>query len=82
MSAASRLRSMGDAAREKAREETRKAQANYDAAEAKFQEQIAKARRARRATFRKAQAAGLTQREIAEAAGLHHTRVGAILRED
>lgn len=73
---------MKGAAKEKAREEARKAQAAYDAAESKFQDQIAKARKARREKFKKAQDAGLTHREIAEAAGLHHTRVGAILRED
>lgn len=68
---------MGDA-REKAREEARQAQAEYEAAEAK----IAKARRARRAKFKKAKDAGLTLREIGEATGLHNTTVGEILRDD
>jgi hypothetical protein len=72
---------MKDAAREKVRADVRMAQAKYDAAEAKFQEQIAAARQARRAKFKEAQEAGLTHREIAEAAGLHHTRIGVILRE-
>lgn len=73
---------MGEAAREKIWTDVHRAQAEYEAAEAKFQAQIAAARRARRAKFKEAQDAGLTLREIGEAAGIHHTRIGVILRED
>jgi outer membrane protein TolC len=69
-----------DAARERVRAEVREAQADYDAAEAQVQKQIAAARRARRASFKEAQDAGLTLREIGEATGLHNTTVGEILR--
>lgn len=73
---------MTEAARGKALRAVKAAQADYDAAEAKFQEQIAAARQTRRAQFKEAQEAGLTLREIGEAAGLHNTTVGEILRGD
>lgn len=73
---------MGDDAREKIQREAREAQAGYEAAEEKYEAVIADARRARRAKFKEAQAAGLTLREIGEAVGLHNTTVGEILRGD
>lgn len=64
---------MGDAAREKALKEVRKAQAD-------FERQVKKAREARRKSFERAQKAGLSLRAIGEEAGLHHTRVGQVIR--
>jgi hypothetical protein len=64
---------MADAAKQKARRAVRVAQAKFDG------EQDA-AQRARRKAFTKAQKAGLTLRDIAQEVGLHHTRVGQIIR--
>lgn len=61
-----------------ARAEVREAQADFERADA----QRDKAGVARRRSFEKAQKAGLTQRDIASEAGLHHTRVGQIIRGD
>lgn len=52
------------------------------AAQGRYDEESEAARQARRDAFAKAQESGLTQREIAEAVGLHHTRVGQIIRGD
>jgi hypothetical protein len=68
---------MANAARQKARKAARDAQARY----ARKQTGLEEAHAARRKTFAEAQAAGLSLREIAEATGLHWTRVGQILRE-
>ncbi|MBS1889236.1 MAG: hypothetical protein JSU06_18820 [Actinobacteria bacterium] len=57
---------------QKAREEVREAQARYE-------RERDKAREARSRAFAKAQQI-LTQRQIAEEAGLHHTTVGEIIR--
>lgn len=66
---------MADPAK-KARADIRKAQAAFDRA----QDQREKASTARRASFERAQAAGLSLREIAEEAGIHFSRVAEILR--
>jgi uncharacterized membrane protein len=50
------------------------------AAQERYDEESEAARQARRDAFAKAQESGLTQREIGEAVGLHHTRVGQIIR--
>lgn len=60
------------------RAEVREAQADFEGADA----QRDKAGVARRRSFEKAQKAGLTQRDIADEVGLHHTRVGQIIRGD
>lgn len=64
---------MGDAARTKALQSARKAQAEYDKA-------LAKARTTRRTSFERAQAAGSSLREIGEAVGLHWTTVREIIK--
>jgi hypothetical protein len=71
--AAPRLAAMGDAHQRGARTAFRKAQADYE-------RDVAKAREARRKSFERAQKAGMSLRAIGEEAGLHHTRVGEILR--
>jgi hypothetical protein len=62
--------------KELARAEVREAQAAFERADAKRERTAA----ARRKSFEKAQKAGLTQRDIADEVGLHHTRVGQIIR--
>ena len=62
--------------RQKARADLRTAQAAFERAES----QREKAGSARRKSFERAQKAGMTLREIGEIVGLHHTRVGQILR--
>jgi predicted DsbA family dithiol-disulfide isomerase len=64
---------MADSAKQKARQAVRAAQAKFD------REQDA-AQKARRKAFTEAQKAGLTLRDIAQEVGLHHTRVGQIIR--
>lgn len=64
---------MGDAAREKALKEARKAQADYDRT-------VDKARSSRRKSFERAQSAGSSLREIGEAVGLHYTTVREIIK--
>jgi hypothetical protein len=61
-----------------ARAEVREAQAEFERADA----QRDKAGDSRRRSFERAQKAGLTQRDIADEVGLHHTRVGQIIRGD
>lgn len=59
-----------------------KARANVKRAQSKFERtgsEHEKARQVRRESFEQARAAGLTLREIADAAGLHWTRVGEIV---
>ena len=63
---------MADEAKQRAREELRNAQAAFERAEVQ-REQVSTARRE---SFERAQAAGLTLREIGEIVGLHHTRIG------
>jgi hypothetical protein len=66
---------MADKARQKALADVRRAQAKLASAQDKVEE----ARKARRASFEQARKAGLTLREIGEAADLHWTRVGNVL---
>jgi hypothetical protein len=49
-------------------------------AQARFEREQAAAHEARRKTFADAQKAGLTLRAIGKEVGLHHTRVGQIIR--
>jgi DNA-directed RNA polymerase specialized sigma24 family protein len=62
---------MADA--KKARVAVRRAQADFERAQGAAHE-------ARRKVFKKAQEEGLSLRQIGEEVGLHHTRVGQILR--
>ena len=64
--------------KQKACAELRAAQAAFERAES----QREKAGGARRKSFERARRAGMTLREIGEVVGLHHTRVGEILRRD
>lgn len=49
-------------------------------AQERYQAEADAARQARSRAFAQAQEEGLTLREIGEAVGLHHTRVGQIIR--
>jgi predicted nucleic acid-binding protein len=62
--------------KQKARAEVRRAQSKVERA----QDQSERARRARRESFEQARKAGLSLADIAEAAGLHRSRVDQILR--
>jgi hypothetical protein len=62
--------------KQKAGAEVRKAQAEFERADA----QRGKASAARRERFERAQATGLSMRDIARETGLHFTRVAEILR--
>ena len=62
-----------DAAEKKARQELRRARANVE-------RKLHEANAERLASFRQAQKAGLSLRDISEEVGLHWTRVGEILR--
>jgi hypothetical protein len=62
-------------AKEKARRDARRAQSKFERAQSQAEE----ARKARRKSFERARAAGLTLREIGTAAKLHWTRVGNII---
>jgi hypothetical protein len=66
---------MADAKQEKARQDLRRTQANFD-------RKIGEAYAERLASFRRAQKAGLSLREISDEVGLHWTRVGEILRDE
>lgn len=66
---------MADAAK-KVRADLRRAQAVFERA----QDQREKASAARRESIKRAQAAGLSLREIGEETGLHFSRVAEILR--
>jgi hypothetical protein len=65
---------MAKDAREQARQELRRMQADFD-------RNVKDAYAARREGFQRAQKAGLSLREIAKEVGMHWTRVGEILRE-
>ena len=54
--------------------------AKVQAAQEDYEAETEAARRKRRVVFAEAQAGGLTQREIGELVGLHHTRVGQVIR--
>jgi hypothetical protein len=62
--------------KQKVHTDLRKSQADFERADT----QREKTGAARRKSFRRAQEAGLTLREIGEIVGLHHTRVGQIIR--
>lgn len=62
-----------DSAEKKARQELRRVQAS-------FERKVAVAHAERLASFKRAQKAGLSLRDIAGEVGLHWTRVGQILR--
>jgi DNA-directed RNA polymerase specialized sigma24 family protein len=49
-------------------------------AQATFERDAEAVREARRSAFADAQAAGLSLREIAKEAGLHHSRVAAVIQ--
>lgn len=51
------------------------------AAQTKFERELGAAREARRRAFAEAQDEGLSLRAIGEEVGLHHTRVGQIIRD-
>lgn len=65
---------MGDA-RKQARSEARRAQAKFE----RVQGQLEDATKARRESFKRAADAGLSMAEIADAVGLHRTRVNQII---
>lgn len=67
---------MASDAEKKARKEVRRAQADFERKQAASD----KAAAARRASFERARATGLSLRDIAEETGLHWTRIGEILR--
>jgi hypothetical protein len=58
----------------------RKARRTVREAQARFEREQETAQAARRKAFAKAQKDGLTLRAIGEEVGLHHTRVGQIIR--
>lgn len=62
-----------DATEKKAREDLRRTQAN-------FERKVEEAHAERLASFKRAQEAGLSLREIASEVDLHWTRVGQLLR--
>lgn len=64
---------MGDAARDKALREARKAQADYE-------RKVEQAKEARRKSFERAQKAGASLRDLGKAVDLHWTRIGEILK--
>jgi hypothetical protein len=68
-------------AQRKAREDVRRAQADFEREQKQLLEKRAKSRKKRRERFARAQKAGLSLREIGEAANLHLTRVREILRD-
>jgi hypothetical protein len=68
---------MADHARQKALSDVRRAQAKFEGAQTKAEA----ARQARRESFERARKAGLTLREIGEAADLHWSRVGEVLKK-
>jgi DNA-directed RNA polymerase specialized sigma24 family protein len=61
-------------------EEKAKARKTVRAAQKQFERESAAANKVRRKAFAQAQKEGLTLREIGEEVGLHHTRVGQIIR--
>ena len=65
---------MGDA-RKQARSEARRVQARFE----RTQRQLEDAAKARREGFKRAASAGLSMAEIADAVGLHRTRVNQII---
>jgi hypothetical protein len=70
------------APQKKARRDVQRAQADFEREQVQLRKERAKSRKKRRERFAQAQKAGLSLREIGEAAGLHLTRVREILHED
>jgi hypothetical protein len=66
---------MADKTRQKALADVRKAQAEFE----RLQARVEKGRDARRESFERARAAGLSLAEIGKAAKLHRSRVDQIL---
>jgi hypothetical protein len=66
---------MANDPKQKARTDVRGAQSKFERTGSQHEE----AREARRESFERARKAGLTLREIGEAAGLHWTRVGRVI---
>jgi hypothetical protein len=64
---------MADVAQQKARRDLRRTQAN-------FERKVGEAHAERLESFKRAQKAGLSLREISQEVGLHWTRVGELLR--
>jgi hypothetical protein len=62
--------------KKKALDDAREAQAAFE----KTRRELDDHARTRRESFGRAKAAGATHREIGEAVGLHHTRVGQVIR--
>jgi DNA-directed RNA polymerase specialized sigma24 family protein len=67
---------MPDDAKAKARKAARRAQSEFAQASDKLEQR----REARKAAFEQARKAGLSTRDIAEATGLHFSRVSRILQ--
>lgn len=67
---------MPDDSKRKARDDARRAQSHYEQEKSKLD----RAADGRRKSFERAQAAGLSLAEIAEATGLHRSRVDQILK--
>lgn len=72
---------MAERAQKKARADVQRAQADFEKEQGRLREARTKSRARRRERFARAQKAGLSLREIGEAADLHLTRVREILRE-
>ena len=66
---------MADDSKRKALTEARRAQSKFERSQARVGEDG----QARRESFRRAQKAGATLREIGEAVGLHWSRIGEII---
>jgi hypothetical protein len=62
-------------AAEKARRDLRRAQAKYERT-------VGEAKSERLESFKRAQKAGLSLREISQEVGLHWTRIGQLLRDE
>jgi hypothetical protein len=62
--------------KQKALQDARRVQARFE----KTQKQLEESGLARRESFARARKAGATMREIGDEVGLHHTRVGQIIR--
>jgi len=69
---------MPENAKAKARKAARRAQADLEQAQDKVEQRL----EARRIAFEQAKAAGLSTREIADATGLHFTRVSRVLQAE
>lgn len=68
--------------KQKARDDVRRAQAEFERAQEAIQRERAEARAARRTRFAKAQNDGLTVRDIADETGLNYSHVAEIIRGD